>query len=215
MLSLHTQFYPYRTPAILPRLFSRCLWQGPRDQEHIYITFDDGPLPGITPKVLDMLSAFQQKATFFCVGDNVQRNNDIFREILRNGHDTGNHTCHHLHGWKHETQKYIADVELADAHIGSKLFRPPYGKLTFRQYMSLIQKDYHVVMWSLLCGDFEPGLDKKRCLKKLCQNVRSGDIVVFHDQQKSWKNLEYILPGFLEEMQKRNITSKGLQSIIS
>jgi len=214
MLSVVNQFYPYRTPSIFSKLFGRCLWQGPGDKSHVYITFDDGPLPVITPKVLNILTAYNQKATFFCVGENVQRNNDIFKEVCQNGHDIGNHTCHHLHGWKSKTQKYLSDVALADVHIGSKLFRPPYGKLTYSQYAALSQNGYQIVMWSLLVGDYSSGLNKKACLKKLCQNIRFGDIIVFHDQQKSWNNLEYILPGLLEELQKRNITSKGISSLI-
>jgi peptidoglycan/xylan/chitin deacetylase (PgdA/CDA1 family) len=215
MPRLVNRFYPYRTPFFIQKLFNQCLWHGPKDRQQIYITFDDGPNAGITPKVFDMLSMFEQKATFFCVGDNVQRNNGIFKEILHLGHDVGNHTYHHLHGWQYNAQTYMDNVALANMHIASNFFRPPYGKLTYKQYHSLARKGYQLVMWTLLIGDYDSRLHKEDCLKKLCQNVRNGDIIVFHDQQKSWKNLEYILPRFLEEISQRNLNSMGISSIFS
>jgi len=163
----------------------------------LYLTFDDGPVPEVTPRVLEILQEAGVKATFFCVGDNVQRNPEIYSQILDAGHATGNHTWHHLNGWTTPPGAYLEDTSRCAGVVQSTLFRPPYGRITPSQYL-LLRKSYRIVLWSLLSGDFDKHITPEKCLKNLTDNVRPGDIIVFHDSLKAFKNLEFALPSFLK-----------------
>ncbi|MFT5801902.1 MAG: peptidoglycan/xylan/chitin deacetylase (PgdA/CDA1 family), partial [Nonlabens sp.] len=146
--------YLVKTPSFIQKSFPNFLWRQATEEKTLYLTFDDGPIPEVTPWVLDQLDQYQAKATFFCVGDNVEKHPHIFAELTQRGHRVGNHTQQHLSGWATETSKYMANVEQCAAKVDSDLFRPPYGRLRPKQAKLLRQK-YTVVMWDVLSGDFD------------------------------------------------------------
>jgi peptidoglycan/xylan/chitin deacetylase (PgdA/CDA1 family) len=191
-----------KTPVLLMKLFPELIWHFSSREEdrgyHVYLTFDDGPTPEVTPWVLDCLREYDASATFFCLGRNVEKYPEIYERILDDGHAVGNHTYSHLKGWKTSNPEYIDDVRLASYHIKSKLFRPPYGR--FRQsQIKEIRKDYNIVMWDILSQDYDPAVSPQKCLSNVEANVRSGSIIVFHDSMKARKNLYYALPQVLEK----------------
>jgi peptidoglycan/xylan/chitin deacetylase (PgdA/CDA1 family) len=178
----------------------------------VYLTFDDGPEPEATSFVLDELQRHGQLATFFCIGKNVKRYPETFQRIINEGHAIGNHTWQHLNGWRSTHDEYLADVRRTQELIPSRLFRPPYGRATRRQMKSLIQPAFQmkIVMWTLLSGDFDPGISKERCLQQVIGNLREGDIVVFHDSQKAAQKLQYVLPKILDWMKEKGYRSEVL-----
>jgi peptidoglycan/xylan/chitin deacetylase (PgdA/CDA1 family) len=163
----------------------------------IYLTFDDGPVPEATPEILDILNKYDAKATFFLVGDNVRKHPEIFERIRQDGHATGNHTFHHLNGWHISPGAYIEDVYRCRTFFETRLFRPPYGRLTPSQYL-LLRKDFKVILWSVLTYDFHRHITPEQCLKNAIDNTHSGSIVVFHDSLKALEKVRYALPRFLE-----------------
>jgi peptidoglycan/xylan/chitin deacetylase (PgdA/CDA1 family) len=179
------------------------LWQVRVSERKVFLTFDDGPVPGPTEFVLGELKRVGAKATFFCVGDNVSRYPDIYRKVLDAGHLAANHTFHHLDGWKHSLSHYLDNVRLCDEHLGAgsgaRLFRPPYGKLTRAQRKAL-SGGYRIVMWDVLTADFDERLDKGACLRQSIRATRPGSIVVFHDSLKAEKNLRHVLPRYLDHL---------------
>lgn len=173
-------------------------WKNRASKENtLYLTFDDGPHPEVTPWVLDELKRFNAKATFFCVGDNVRKFPEVYQRILDEGHKTGNHTFNHLNGWKVSRQHYLDNVDACRELVDSSLFRPPYGKISVPEALALKRKNYRIVMWSLLSRDFEPGLDIASSLRVLKEQSGNGSIVLFHDSEKAEHNLRNILPGYL------------------
>ncbi|MEM9258719.1 MAG: polysaccharide deacetylase family protein [Bacteroidota bacterium] len=166
------------------------------DAPTIYFTFDDGPIPQLTPWVLDQLAEFDAKATFFCVGNNVRRYPELVDQILDAGHSVGNHTMHHLDGWKSDNVPYFHDVRHCAVQVKSSLFRPPYGRLMPSQ-AQFLQRHYEVVMWDVLSGDFDPELTAEDCYQNVVNNARPGSIVVFHDSLKSEDKLRDFLPRLL------------------
>ena len=179
----------------------------PSDGKIIYLTFDDGPHPEITGRVLDLLELHDAKATFFCVGENVQRFPDMYSRILSEGHRTGNHTFNHLNGWKTHLDPYLDNTRKAGEYISSDLFRPPYGKIGYRQMRALAKK-YRIIMWSLLSRDFEPDLTISDAKEALLKHSKAGSIVLFHDSAKAEQNLKKLLPWYLETMKERGFTFK-------
>lgn len=182
-----------------------------RTSKKIYLTFDDGPVPTVTPWVLDILKQHNITATFFCVGENIVKHPDIFQRILAEGHSVGNHTYNHLNGWNTHTQNYMENVELCQQalisgskHIHTNLFRPPYGKAKKSQLAHLSSKKkpdqnpYSIIMWDVLSGDYDKNTSPSTCLNNVNDHVRNGSIIVFHDSPKAQKNLEYALPRFIE-----------------
>lgn len=176
----------------------------------VYITFDDGPHPLITPFVLKQLEQHQAQATFFCIGNNVSKYPDTYRAVQTGGHTIGNHTYDHKNGWKTSNNTYIRNTLKASQLIDSRLFRPPYGRIKNRQAQFLIKKGYRIIMWSLLTGDFDLELSPEDCLKSILDRVKEGDIIVFHDSEKAWERLEYVLPRFLEYCKQNGWAMKGL-----
>lgn len=176
------------------------LWEKPVQDElpSVYLTFDDGPHPKATPFVLDQLQMNQAKATFFCIGKNVIEQPEIYKRLLQNGHTVGNHTHNHFNGWKTSAFKYLKNVLSAQKYIDSIWFRPPYGRLTGKQALLLQQKGFKIVMWSLLSGDFDTKLTPEKCLQNVLKHLQPGHIVVFHDSEKAWPRLQYVLPRVLE-----------------
>ncbi len=169
----------------------------PEEKREVYLTFDDGPIPEVTEFVLDTLKQYEAKGTFFCLGKNVAAHPGLYKRILNEGHAVGNHTHNHLNGWKVPSDEYLEDVRLAEAHIQSPLFRPPYGRIRNAQ-ADAIGKKYRVVMWDVLSYDFNKEISPERCLKNVTENTRNGSIVVFHDSVKAWQNLNYTLPRCLD-----------------
>ena len=186
-----------KPPSILKKLFPILTWEIKTTKKEIYLTFDDGPNPKITPQVLKILSEFNAKATFFCVGENVEKHPDTYKQVISNGHKTGNHSYNHLNGWKTPNPEYFANIQKADNLIKSNLFRPPYGRISLSQIVPL-SKIYKIIMWSVLTYDYDSKVNKEQCFKNSISKTKPGSIVVFHDSLKSENNLLYALPLFLK-----------------
>ena len=207
--------YLARVPRLVQSLFPAYTWRAEgassvAAEPRVYLTFDDGPIPEVTPWVLDQLAGFQARATFFCVGENAERHPDLLRRLRREGHAVGNHTHNHLSGWGTDTETYVANVERADRAVGSRLFRPPYGRLRPSQAEALRSR-YRIVMWDVLSGDFDADLAPRKCVRNVLTNVRPGSIVVFHDSLKGERNLRYALPRVLETLTRRGYRFAALR----
>lgn len=163
----------------------------------MYLTFDDGPIPEVTPWVLDQLAIADVKATFFCIGKNVKANPEIYDRLLAEGHQVGNHTMNHVKGWKTPFDEYIAEVNSCADLVKSKLFRPPYGRIGFRQFYYL-RKKFRVVFWDVLSADYDANVSAQQCLRNVLDNIRPGSIIVFHDSLKAESNLRNTLPLVLK-----------------
>jgi peptidoglycan-N-acetylglucosamine deacetylase len=188
----------YSAPFWLRAFYPKGLvWEIPTRAKEIFLTFDDGPVPEVTPAVLQILDRYGIKATFFSVGDNVQKYPDLYNRLKKNGHATGNHTFHHLKAWKCNTGEYLSDTEKCQRLTGSSLFRPPHGQIT-RRLARELRKVYKIVMWTALSGDYNPKLSGEQVLENAVQNTRPGAIIVFHDSIKAQERLEYALPRYLE-----------------
>lgn len=204
--------YLFSTPDILKKIYPKhVVWEIKTFEKAIYLTFDDGPIPEVTPWVLDILEKYQAKATFFCLGKNVNNNPGLYKMLMNAGHSTGNHSYSHLNGWKTHTKNYIEDVEQCSRFVFSSLFRPPYGKFKPSQ-LRLLKNKYTFILWSLISGDFDPFLDKEKCLETILKNTYSGSIVVFHDSLKAKEKLQYVLPKFLEHFTKHGYSFLSLSA---
>lgn len=186
-----------RPPFLYRLLFPGAVWRMPQDNKCVYLTFDDGPIPEVTPWVLDFLDQQEIKATFFCVGDNVRKYPEVYQEILSRGHKTGNHTFNHLQGLRTWTRDYLNNVAKAAELIQSNLMRPPHGHIRIPQFLMLRRK-YRVVMWDLVTRDYSKILSGEEVLNNVRRLTRNGSIIVFHDSLKSEKNLRYALPKAVE-----------------
>lgn len=202
----------FKTPAVLKYVYPNLLWDKKKESKKkqiqpVYLTFDDGPIPGVTEFVLDTLQAYHAKATFFCVGDNVNRYPHIYQQILRKGHVVGNHTYHHLNGWETKDQEYFNDIGQCENSLQQylpektrplkKLFRPPHGKIRKSQ-IQFLKHEHTIVMWDILSGDFDQDFNEEKCLEKCVSNTTAGTIIIFHDSHKAEKNLRYVLPRYLD-----------------
>ncbi|NOZ34995.1 MAG: polysaccharide deacetylase family protein [Chlorobi bacterium] len=179
-------------PKVIKNVFSNITWNINSDKKVVYLTFDDGPIPDITEKILLALDIFDAKATFFCVGENVKRYPHIYKKILDSGHTAGNHTFSHMNGLKSGTEEYIDNIEKASKYINSKLFRPPHGRMKSSQQI-LIEKEYNIILWDVLSYDFNKKLNKITCFNNVKHFTRPGSIVVFHDNIKASNNMFYAL----------------------
>ena len=179
-------------------------WKIPSKSKKLFLTFDDGPHPVITSKVLNILEEYNAKATFFCVGENVKEHPEIYNEILSKGHQTGNHTYNHLRGWNTTAKRYIESVKRCNRLVRSDLFRPPHGRITWKQFRALKKEGYRIIMWSVLTRDYNKRADKNGLLERAIHKTRPGSIIVFHDSKKAEENLFYLLPKFLD-----HFTGKG------
>lgn len=198
--------YLSKSPGILRSLTRKNLtWEIEGSPDEIFLTFDDGPVPDITPRVLDILDQYQAKATFFCVGDNVRKHPGIYEQVLEQGHQTGNHTFHHLSGWKTPADAYLTDIRLCSELVDSRLFRPPYGQIR-PSYANLIRPEYRIVMWSVLSGDFDRESSPAKVLNNVLNYTKGGSIVVFHDSIKAADRMFYALPRFLETFREQGYT---------
>ncbi|MCH7523810.1 MAG: polysaccharide deacetylase family protein [Bacteroidetes bacterium] len=209
---------PVRTPKSAKSLFPDLVWDLPSKEKVIYLTFDDGPTPIITDWTLDVLKQYNAKATFFCIGKNVEAHPDIFNKIIADGHSIGNHTYNHIKGWTTSTENYILNIEKAQK-VMSKLiqnsefriqnyFRPPYGQIKPKQAKTLIQLGYKIIMWMVAAIDWDASVSKEKCLDNVVNNTISGDIVVFHDSIKAANNMQYALPKVLEYFSEKGFKFK-------
>ncbi|PWU00455.1 MAG: polysaccharide deacetylase family protein [Bacteroidetes bacterium] len=197
-------FYFTKTPWILKKFYSECIWEIPSKEKIIYLTFDDGPHPIATPFVLDELKKYNAKATFFCIGKNVVEEKNLYRRILDEGHRVGNHTYNHLNGWKTDDLVYLENILTAAKFIDSKLFRPPYGRISKFQIRNLNTKfGYNIVMWTVLSGDFDTKISGNVCAEKVLLKAGPGSIVVFHDSEKAFDRLRYALPIVLKQFSEQ------------
>jgi peptidoglycan-N-acetylglucosamine deacetylase len=192
--------YFVRTPRLLSRLvFPKYVWEINETEKKLYLTFDDGPHAEATPMVLDLLKKYDARATFFCIGKNVAEHPDIYARILAEGHRTGNHTMNHLNGWKTDDQAYFDNIVEAAKYIDSKLFRPPYGRITSFQAKHLREAaGYKIIMWTVLSGDFDLKIDGNKCFDNVKRKSSSGSIVVFHDSRKALPRMRAALENTLQ-----------------
>ncbi|MGD9329384.1 MAG: polysaccharide deacetylase family protein [Cyclobacteriaceae bacterium] len=195
--------YFFKTPGLLELLYPQALWHGDRDKKKIYLTFDDGPVPGVTDYILDVLSELDVKATFFCVGENIKKNPEVFKRIVQEKHGIGNHTFNHLNGWAVRDEDYLRNIQLCDDMIRHyageeqiKLFRPPYGKIR-RKVLKKIRHDYKVIMWDVLSYDFSPDITAEKSLYKSSKCSRNGSIIIFHDSKKTFEKLKLIISQYI------------------
>ena len=188
--------YVFKTPGFFKKIWPRYPWEIDTKEKILYLTFDDGPHPVATPFVLDQLAQYNAKATFFCIGKNVVEHPSVYQRLLNEGHAVGNHTHNHFNGWKTATPDYIKNVEEASKHIQSGLFRPPYGRIKTKQG-KIISRHRHIIMWTVLTGDFDTSQSWEYCNKKVLGASKQGSILVFHDSEKAFPILEKLLPSVL------------------
>ena len=184
-------------PQFFRQLYPRACWRMNASERAVYLTFDDGPIPEVTPWVLDVLDKYKVKATFFMVGDNVRKHPDVYRMVVDRGHRIGNHTYNHLRGFEEPTAHYVANVDKANDGLGTDLFRPPHGFLRMGQYRALRAR-YRIIMWDLVTRDYNPKLTGEQVLAKVKRYARPGSIITFHDSLRSVHNLHYALPRAIE-----------------
>jgi peptidoglycan/xylan/chitin deacetylase (PgdA/CDA1 family) len=182
---------------LLRQLFRSLLWRVDTTEKVLYLTFDDGPVPEVTPWVLDELQRHGAKATFFVVGNNVRKHPQLLQRLTADGHRVGNHTEHHVNGWNTPTRAYLREVQECDRRVRSRLFRPPYGRIRLTQIRAL-RKRFRIVMWDVLSRDYDRGITGDDCLQRVLRGVRPGSIVVFHDSLKAEERLRHALPRVLE-----------------
>jgi peptidoglycan-N-acetylglucosamine deacetylase len=209
----------YRTPFFLPLIYPELFWRIPTTKKEVYLTFDDGPIPGPTEFVIQELANAKAQATFFCIGDNVVKHHDIFNKVVEAGHAIGNHTFNHLKGWSHSVPDYMENVRqcqevinppgnAGDILSNRNLFRPPYGRIKKSQIDALW--DFRIVMWDVLTHDYSSTISPSQCLRGTQRAIRPGSIVVFHDSLKSEKNLTFVLPKILAYLISEGYSFKTL-----
>ena len=203
-------------PSWLPKLFKNYTWKVNTTEPTIYLTFDDGPDPKPTRFVLDTLLQYHAKATFFCVGENIQKHRKVAQEIINQGHVLANHTMNHLKGWQTSHDDYVRNTnkcqETLDEYSTSSLFRPPYGRITKRQTKALKKAGYEIIMWDLISYDYDDKIDINQALKQLIRNSKPGSIVVFHDSSKAWKQLKIMLPKYMHALKKQGYSFESIPS---
>lgn len=198
-------------PLVYRLLFPGGYWKLPsRTEKVIYLTFDDGPIPELTPWVLDLLDKYDIKATFFCVGDNVKKYPEIYQDVLDRGHNVGNHTFNHIQGIKSRTKNYMKNAELASEYIDSDLFRPPHGHMRLRQFFKL-RKKYKIILWDVVTRDYSNKQTPKEVLENVKHYARNGSIIVFHDSVKAEENMKHALPLAIEWFKEQGYVFKTIQ----
>jgi peptidoglycan/xylan/chitin deacetylase (PgdA/CDA1 family) len=204
--------YLVKTPWLLKKLYPNFVWDAPPNPRCIYLTFDDGPIPIVTPFVLNILKQYNAKATFFCIGDNVRKHPDIFEQVKKDGHAIGNHTFNHLKGWDTDDKIYLDNFLQADKLLDTKLFRPPYGRMKKSQ-LKLLQEakpGVQAIMWNILSADFDVNITPEKCLDNVLKHTRGGDMVLFHDSLKAKVRMEYALPRAMEVWSKKGFEFRSL-----
>ena len=203
------RLYPHRINRVIQKLAPGLLWHVETKEKNVYLTFDDGPHPEITPWVMDQLEAFGGKGTFFMVGDNAAKYPDTVSQVLERGHSIGNHTHHHLKGWNTPLDAYVQDIQKAQALLPTRLFRPPYGRITPAQIKAL-KPEFTIVMWEVLTGDFDRYISAEDCTRAVLKHTRPGSLVVYHDSEKSFPRLKESLPAVLKGLSALGYSFKAL-----
>ncbi|MEO6347242.1 MAG: polysaccharide deacetylase family protein [Aquaticitalea sp.] len=214
------KFVPVKTPWLVKKLFSNYVWSIPTKEKVLYLTFDDGPTPDITEWTLDILKKFNSKATFFCIGNNIEKHPDIFKRIQVEGHSVGNHTYAHVRGWKTKTNDYIDEVLRTQMVMGNpiqnsefriqNLFRPPYGQITSKQGKILCKLGYNIIMWDILAFDWMDSISNEKCTQNVISKATSGSIIVFHDSIKASERMQYALPKVLEYFSEKGFVFRSI-----
>ena len=202
--------YLTKTPNFIQNLFPGYTWKVNSEEKEIFLTFDDGPIPEVTPWVLEELGKYNAQASFFCVGDNVRKHSEIFEQVVSSGHTIGNHTYNHYNGWTTDNINYFHNVRKCAHLVKSNLFRPPYGKLKPKQ-TQFLSRHYDIVMWDVLSGDFDPNLSKQDCYEKVIRSTKEGSIIVFHDSLKAFEKLQFVLPKVLQHFTEQGYTFQALK----
>jgi peptidoglycan/xylan/chitin deacetylase (PgdA/CDA1 family) len=201
--------YWVKTHWIIKKLFRGYVWDVPNDNNTVYLTFDDGPTPRVTEWVLEVLRGHGIKATFFCIGDNIEKHPGIFQKVVDEGHSIANHTFNHLNGWKTGNAQYFENIEACEKSIESRtgtratLLRPPYGKIKSAQAKWVREQGYKIIMWDVLSADFDVTITPEKCLQNVIHNTVSGSVIIFHDSVKAYQNLQYALPKAIENLKER------------
>lgn len=208
-LFLMKNFLLIQPNALLRKIYPKAVWNMPRTEKTIYLTFDDGPIPHLTEWVLEQLNVYHVKATFFCVGANILKHPEIFERVKAEGHRVANHTMYHSKGFKNSVGDYIREVDQCRDLVQNNLFRPPYGQLKASQYRALRSKSYEVILWDVISYDFEK-ISPQQVAENVLTKTKNGSIVLFHDNIKAEKNLKYALPLFLKQFTEQGYSFKTL-----
>ncbi|MDI1353835.1 MAG: polysaccharide deacetylase family protein [bacterium] len=195
--------------SLLRKFYPQAIWHLDRSEKSLYLTFDDGPIAGLSEWVLDELDKFNAKATFFCVGENIKKHFSIFDRIKAEGHAVANHTMTHSKGFRTSVPAYLDEIKECEKLVDTNLFRPPYGQMKPGQYKALIEGGYKVVLWDVISYDYEK-ISQKKCASNVIRNAKNGSIVLFHDNIKAEKNLKYALPLFLKHFSREGYRFKAL-----
>lgn len=201
--------YFVKTPRVIQKLFPNFTWKVPTSEKTIYLTFDDGPNPEVTPWVLEQLAAYNAKATFFSIGEAVEKFPNVFNQVIEAGHTTGNHTYNHVSGWASDNIPFFHNARRCARLVNSSLFRPPFGRLKPKQ-AQFLQRHYRIVMWDVLSGDFDQNITNEQCLANVINNAEGGSIVVFHDSAKAKDKLQFVLPKVLDHFAALGYTFEQL-----
>lgn len=198
---------------IIRRIFPKYIWKIPTKEKILYLTFDDGPIPDITEFALAELAKYQAKATFFCIGDNIQKHPQIFQKVIGEGHSIGNHTFNHLNGWKTANELYVENLRKCQSLLpATHLFRPPYGRISKNQAVEVL-KTHQIIMWDVLTGDYNQGISPEVCLQKTIQYAEPGSIILFHDSHKAARNMSFALPRVLSHFSSKGFRFEALPMI--
>ncbi len=204
---------PAKTPKIVRILGQGLTFKKPNQANEVYLTFDDGPIPNLTPWILGCLQEFEAKATFFMVGENVERNPELVKRILLEGHKVGNHTHNHIKGFRTKVSDYIDNTAACQKALNqilaegyAKVFRPPYGQISPRQAYNLKKMGYEIIMWDVLSKDYDPSISPENCISNVLDNLENGSIIVMHDNIKAEKNVKGALPSILSGIKQQGFS---------
>ncbi len=193
---------------LFSKIFRQATWQEDESKNEVFITFDDGPIPEVTPWVLDEADKWNAKLTFFCVGDNVRKHPDVFAEVIKRGHAVGNHTFNHLRGWACDKETYFKNIDKATELIQSQYFRPPHGQIYPKYQKELKERFKKIVMWSLLTYDYDQKKSGEQVFRTVKRHLQPGSIIVFHDSLKAEKRMRYAFPKTLELIAERGLKTQ-------
>ncbi len=198
-----------RPPNFLRWIYPNAIWNLPSDSKVVYLTFDDGPTPEVTEEVLQILENYQAKATFFCIGKNIEQHPELFKLVQTKAHHIGSHTYSHLNGWKSKPTDYLNDYQKGRDLAQSNLFRPPYGRILLKP-LQTIQKQDKVIMWDILSKDYNESLTPETVLNNILRNIKPGAIIVFHDSEKAKKNVLAVLPQLLQNLKQQGYAMEAI-----